>query len=177
MRVLRLGWIGLAAAAACGSGDLVANAGFEIECDGLPCDWTVVEGEPALFSGWIPGDPGVDLSSPGRAVVEQRAAPFTLTQRELTLRAAIARDPGVKLRFELDWYVAGKAPGVTYWDREPVLIASRGFDVDRSGTFALAHLVSTPSNEVSGVVIRLIKEGSGTAIVDEVHLAPEDLRP
>jgi hypothetical protein len=181
--------------AGCG-GDLLGNEGFEIDCGGQPCDWKVVEGEPALAS-WHDGDTGFDLSGGGRVVIEQRAAPFELDGRELILRAAVVRRGGASLRFELDWYVAGAGvptgeppdgwesgsrttvrwgDGPTYWDRDPVLIDRRGSAVERSGVFALEELVSTPSLEVSGLVLRVVKDGDGVAMVDEMSLSlPEAL--
>ena len=157
------------ALAGCGT-DLVANEGFEINCDGEPCDWTVVEGEPTFAGAWHPADPGIDLSGSGRIVVEQRAAPFSLDQRELLLSAAMARTAEVDLRFEFDWYVEGSADGAGYWAREPLLVTSRGFNVDRTGVLHFQELISTPSLEVSGVVIRIVKDGTGTAVLDEIHL-------
>jgi hypothetical protein len=169
----------LTAALACGTDDLVGNEGFTIACGEEACDWTVVEGQPTFGPSWHDGDPGLDLSAPGRAVVEQRAAPFDLPSRELILEAAVARDPGARVRFEIDWYVAGAAAGATYWDRAPVLVATRGVDVEREGVHAIEALVSTPSLEVTGLVLRIIKEGDGRAIVDEIALRernPEVIR-
>jgi hypothetical protein len=95
-------------AAACGTGDLVADEGFSIDCGDAACDWSIAP-------SWHDGDPGLDLSSPGRIVVEQRSAPIAPASRELILRAAVARDPAARIRIELDWYVAGSGAGATYW--------------------------------------------------------------
>ena len=154
--------------AGCGT-DLLGNEGFEIDCDGAPCDWVVLEGT-AQFAGWHEGDAAMDLSGPGRAVIEQRSAPFSLPGRELVLEAALARD-GASLRVELDWFVAGAGEGATYWDREPLLVDTRSFEVRRAGVFLLEELVSTPSLEVSGLALRVVKDGDGLAVVDEVFLA------
>ena len=154
--------------AGCGV-DLLGNEGFEIDCDGAPCDWVVLEGT-ARFAGWHDGDAAMDLSGPGRAVIEQRAAPFSLPGRELVLQAALARD-GAALRVELDWFVAGAGEGATYWDRDPLLVDTRRFEVSRAGVFLLEELVSTPSLEVSGLALRVVKEGDGLAVVDEVFLS------
>jgi hypothetical protein len=166
----------LLASAGCG-GDLLANEGFEILCGDQPCDWKLVEGDAELTGSWHDGDPGVDLSGDGRAVVEQRSAPFALDTRELTLSAALARDGGATLRFELAWYVAGEGEGATYWEREPVLIDTRVTRVEADGVFALAERVSTPSLEVSGLALRVIKEGDGVAVVDEVALLEPEVLP
>lgn len=163
------------AGAGCG-GDLVGNEGFEIDCDGRPCDWKVVEGDPAGAASWHDGDAGLDLSGSGRVVVEQRVAPFELEERELVLRAALVRRRAA-LRLELDWYVAGAGQGPTYWDREPVLVDRRSSAVEESGVFFLEELVSTPSLEVSGLVLRAVKDGDGTAILDEVSLARAEAPP
>lgn len=157
------------ALAGCGMGDVLGNEGFEIDCDGNPCDWKLLEGEADLTASWHDGDAGADLSGSGRAVIEQRSAPFEIPTRELLLRAAIARD-GASLRFEIDWYVAGQGEGATYWDREPLLVDTRAFEVEERGVFALEELLSTPSLEVSGLALRIVKEGEGTAMVDEVAL-------
>ena len=158
-----------AAAAGCGMNDVLGNEGFEIDCDGKPCDWKLLEGDADLTASWHDGDAGADLSGAGRAVIEQRSAPFTIPTRELLLQAAVARE-GASIRFELDWYVAGSGEGATYWDRAPVLVDTRGFEVDESGVFALEELLSTPSLEVSGLALRIVKEGDGLAIIDEINL-------
>jgi hypothetical protein len=163
----------LATLVGCG-GDLLGNEGFEIDCDGQPCDWKVIEGEPAQTSSWHQGDAGFDLSGSGRVVIEQRSAPFELFGRELVLRAALARDHA-DLRFEIDWYVAGAGAGPTYWDRDPLLVDTRGFSVDDRGVFELEELISTPTLEVSGLALRVVKEGDGTAMIDEVSLSEEVL--
>ena len=160
----------LVSLAGCGFGDLLGNEGFEIDCDGSPCDWKLLEGEADLTASWHDGDAGADLSGAGRVVIEQRSAPFEIPARELMLGAAIARQ-GATLRFELDWYVAGSGAGATYWDREPLLVDTRGFEVEDSGIFALEELLSTPSLEVSGLALRIIKEGDGIAMIDEVKLS------
>jgi hypothetical protein len=166
----------LVTSAACG-GDLLGNEGFEIDCDGRPCDWKVVEGEPERTASWHEGDAGFDMSGEGRVVIEQRTAPFALEQRELVLRAALARGDGASLAFELAWYVAGEGEGPTYWDREPVLVDTRGFTVDQRGVFELEELISTPSLEVSGLALRAVKDGDGTAIVDEVSISDPEVLP
>jgi hypothetical protein len=165
----------LLAAAGCG-GDLLGNEGFEILCGGGPCDWKLVEGEAAYGDSWHEGDPGVDLSGAGRVVLEQRSAPFALETRELVLAAAIARD-GAAMRFELEWYVAGQEEGPTYWDRAPVAVDTRAVAIEDAGVFALEELVSTPSLEVSGLVLRVVKEGEGVAVIDEVSLTEPEVLP
>jgi hypothetical protein len=159
----------LCAMSGCGYSDVLGNEGFEIDCDGQPCDWKLLEGDADLTASWHDGDAGADLSGTGRAVIEQRSAPFTIPARELVLSAAIARQ-GASIRFELDWYIAGAGDGPTYWDREPLLVDTRGFEVDDSGVFALEELVSTPSLEVSGLALRIVKDGEGMAMVDEIAL-------
>jgi len=151
--------------------DMLGNEGFEIDCDGQPCDWVVVEGNPDFTGSWHPSDPGADLSAPGRIVIEQWTAPFEIDSRELLLSAALVRDASATLRFEIDWYASGENPGDTYWDRGPVLLDSRGFEVGQTGVFLLDALVSAPSLEASGAVIRVVKEGTGRAILDELYLA------
>lgn len=169
------GLLFLLAAAGCGA-DLLGNEGFEILCGAEPCDWKLVEGEAEYAGSWHEGDPGIDLSGPGRAVIEQRTAPFALGTRELVLAAAIARE-GAAMRFELEWYAAGQGEGPTYWDRAPRLVDTRAVVVAEEGVFALEELVSTPSLEVSGLVLRLIKEGDGVAVIDEVTLTEPGVVP
>lgn len=159
----------LLCAVGCGS-DPLANEGFSIDCGDAACDWEVIEGEAVFGPSWHDADPGLDLSAPGRIVVEQRAAPLLFTERELVLGAAVARDPSVTLRFEIDWYVGGSGAGATYWEREPRLVATRGFTVGESGVFALEKRISTPTPEVNGLVLRIVKEGRGRAVVDEVTI-------
>jgi hypothetical protein len=155
----------------CGCGaDLVADEGFSIRCGDAACDWVTVEGTADFAPSWHDGDPGLDLSRPGRVVVEQRSGPIAIASRELVLRAAVARDPQATLELELDWYVAGAGSGATYWDRQPVLVGRRGIAVGASGVFAIDEQVSTPTPEVSGLVLRIVKDGEGRAIIDEISL-------
>jgi hypothetical protein len=161
-----------------GPPDLVANEGFSIDCGRGACDWVIVEGTGVFGPSWHDGDAGLDLSVPGRVVVEQRSAPFTLSSRELILTAAVAApDGGARFRFEIDWYVAGAGAGVMYWERGPVLLATRGFDVTPRGAQAIKMLVAVPSLEVSGLVLRIIKDGDGRAVVDEVSLREPEVAP
>jgi len=161
----------LVVAAGCGT-DPLSNGGFEIDCGGHPCDWIVTEGQASFGSGWHDGDPAIDLSGAGRAVVEQRAAPLHLLERELLLEAAIACGPGVSLRFELNWYAQGSAAGATFWATQPQLIDSRPLTVDQTGVFQFKKLTASPSLEAQGLVFRIVKEGAGQALVDEIHLRP-----
>ena len=78
-------WLLFFALAGCGYDDLLGNEGFEIDCDGKPCDWKLLEGDADLTASWHDGDPGADFSGTGRAVIEQRSAPFTIPVRELFL--------------------------------------------------------------------------------------------
>ena len=152
MRVLCLLWL-----AGCGA-DL-ANGGFEIDCGGKPCDWVFVEGDGHAAPGWHDGDPALALGA-GHVVVEQRDTPVSIPVRELILRAAIACDANAGVRFELAWYQNGS------------LLDTRPVEIDQTGVFALEKLVSTPSLAVDGLTLRVIKDGDGSAIVDEVSLEP-----
>ena len=154
--------------------DLTINEDFEIDCDGTPCDWRVVEGELGHVS-WHENDRGLNLSKAGRHVIEQQNGPFYLTKRELFLSASIAKAPENTVRFEFDWYVSTQrnAPetGPTYWDREPKLLETRSLTVRESGYFMLDERISTPDIAVDGFVMRIIKEGdSDLAIIDNVEL-------
>jgi hypothetical protein len=144
--------------ASCGA-DSVSNGGFEIDCGGKPCDWVFVEGDGRAAPGWHDDDPAAALG-PGHVVVEQRNTPVSIPVRELVLHAAIACDADATVKFELAWF-----EGSTLLDTRPV-------EIDRTGVFALKKLVSTPSLAVDGLVLRVIKDGSGNAIVDEVKLEP-----
>ena len=85
--------------ASCGV-DQVSNGGFEIDCGGHPCDWTVVEGDGQLADGWHTGDPAVRMGA-GHVVVEQRNTPVQIPVRELVLKAAVACDADAQVHFEL----------------------------------------------------------------------------
>jgi hypothetical protein len=176
MRAMKLSILFFCAAASGCGYDLLGNEGFEIDCDDRPCDWKLIEGSADLTASWHAGDSGADLSGAGRVAIEQRSAPFALPGRELVLRAAVARD-GASMRFELDWYVAGSGAGATYWDREPILVDTRAFDLDDSGVFAVEELISTPSLEVSGLALRVVKDGEGLAMIDEITLGEPAVTP
>jgi hypothetical protein len=175
MRLVSL--ILLLGAAGCGtSTDLLSNENFAIDCAGQPCDWVVRAGSAGQGS-WHDGDVGLDLSGEGEVIVEQRSAGFTLARRELDFEAAIVRDPSVSLSFELAWYAPGTGVGATFWERDPELLDTRAVPVVASGTFRLETQVATPSLEAEGLVLRVIKEGSGRAIVDELVLGAPEVRP
>jgi hypothetical protein len=150
---MRVVW--LLVLAGCGTG--VTNGGFEIDCGGHPCDWTVVSGDGQIGDGWHAGDPAVRLG-PGEVVVEQRNDPVQISVRELVLTAAVACDVDASVRFELAWYRGG------------VLLDTRPVELDQHGVFAVKKLVSTPSLAVDALVFRIVKDGPGEAIVDEVGL-------
>jgi hypothetical protein len=118
-----------------------------------------VEGDGRAGPGWLTNDPALELGL-GHVVVEQRNTPVSIPVRELILHAAIACDADASVRFELAWYQNG-----TLLDTRPV-------ELDQTGVFALKKLVSTPSLAVDGLVLRVIKDGAGSAIVDEVALEP-----
>jgi hypothetical protein len=162
-------FLGLAGALGCAQ-DTLANGGFDILCSQGPCDWQVVAGAITADRSWHFDDAGLDLSGESAVVLEQRSAPLDLQTRTLELQAAIWREEGVSLQFELAWYVHGSGSGATYWDRAPTLIDTRPVVVEQSGVFLLRQLVSTPSPEVDGLRLRIVKSGSGRIIVDEVAL-------
>jgi hypothetical protein len=159
-----------------GSADILSNEDFAIDCGGQPCDWVVRAGTAGQGS-WHDGDVGLDLSGDGEVIVEQRSAGFTLPGRELDFAAGVVRDPQVTLTFELAWYAPGIGAGATFWERGPELLDTRTVPVARSGVFRLETQVATPSLEASGLVIRVIKEGSGRAIVDKLVLAAPAVQP
>ena len=154
------------------TGDVVSDEGFEIDCRGVPCDWQVVEGHARFKAGWIDGDQAVDLTGDGaeRVVVEQRAVLLQQTTRQLLFEAAIVRDPNVKLRFEMEWYAPGEGFGKTFWDRAPVLLDTRVYDVWEDDVVHIQRTVLVPS-ESAAVILRIVKEQSGQAIVDELTLS------
>jgi hypothetical protein len=143
-----------------GCGQLLANEGFEIDCQGQPCDWQLVEGEPAGTVGWHDGDPALDLSGSGRVVYRQRSAPVHLFDRDLLLEASIVRSPGATLRFELAWYDGGAS------------VDTRSVTVDAIGVFRWQKLVSAPPGSIDALELSIIKEGSGRVVVDELALGP-----
>lgn len=149
--------------------DVVSDEGSEIDCRGVPCTWTIVQGDAKIGAGWLDGDPVVDLSAMGPVVIEQRAVLIALTTRQLLLQAAVVRDDGVAIRFELDWYAAGPGFGKSFWDRSPVKLESAAFPVWEAGTSHLQRTVAVPSEAVA-VVLRIAKSGSGRAVVGELTL-------
>jgi hypothetical protein len=156
----------------------LVNRGFDIECSGTPCDWTIVEGEVALGPSWHPSDTGAVLSGERRAVISQRLAPFRLSGREVSIGAAVVVDPGVTVRFELEWYrnsdgasATFQSDDITYWQRGPVSLGVRSVATDDSKARRLSKLLSTPTLEATGLELRIVKEGSGRAIIDELSLS------
>jgi hypothetical protein len=152
-----------------GAGQVLTNEGFEIDCRGVPCDWVVVEGKVTFGPTWHDGDVGVDLSGSGKSVVEQKAVLLQLVTRQLDLEASVVRDPAVTLRFELEWYAPGSAPGKTFWERSPVFLDTRSYPITEEGVHRIHRTVLIPS-ESAAVIFRIVKEGNGRALVDELTL-------
>ena len=94
---------------------------------------------------------------------------FPLHTRQLDLQASILRDAGVTLRLEFEFYAPGSAPGATFWERSPVFLVKRSVDVFELGVFTAHREVLIPS-EAAAVVVRIVKEGSGRAMIDEFTL-------
>ena len=149
-----------------------STTGDEIDCTGLTCDWTVVTGNPIFGPTWHEGDLGVDLSNDGPIVMELRDVLFaSQNQRQLTLRSVIVRDTTATIAFELDFYAPGSDPGKTFWDRSPVFLVTRHVDVVEHGVVSFHRSVLVPS-EGAAVVLRVMKDGVGLAMLDEVTLGP-----
>lgn len=164
--------IGLAAAVlsvACVTPATSSPSGLEIDCHGRACGWLVVEGTASFGPTWHEGDLGMDLSGSDRVVLEQKDVLIS-RHRELELRAALFRDSTVTLRFELDWYVAGLERGATFWDRKPVYLSSTVLPIFEEGGMPIHRDFIVPS-EATGVIVRLIKDGSGRAMIDDLTVA------
>lgn len=160
----------IAAATLASEGCVVAGGGTsgrQIDCSGLTCDWVTVEGTPTFGDTWHQGDHGLDLSGEGRVVVEQRVVLIPPFNRQLTLQASVVRDPNVSIHIECAFFAPGQAPGATFWDRAPVPLAKRENDVFELGVFRLRRDVLVPS-EGAAMILRITKEGSGHAIIDEL---------
>jgi hypothetical protein len=141
-------------------------SGGQIDCSGLTCDWVTIEGSPSYGTTWHQGDQGVNLSGEGRAVTETKMVLIPPFKRQLRMNASMTRDAAVTLHFEFTFYAPGSAPGATFWDRSPVLLAKREVDVPDLGVFRFARDVLVPS-EGAAVIVRIVKEGNGRAMVDE----------
>jgi hypothetical protein len=142
---------------------------MEVDCRGVPCDWVTVQGNPRYGATWHDGDVGVDMSGNERDVVEQRVVMFPLHTRQLEMIASTVRDAEVSLHVQFDFYAPGQAQGETFWDRQPVFLVTRDVDVFELGVAKIHREVLIPS-EAAAVVVRLVKEGDGRAMVDEFTL-------
>jgi len=142
---------------------------MEVDCRGVPCDWKTIEGNPSYGATWHEGDVGVDLSGSGRVVVEQRVVLFPLRTRQLEMTASVVRDAPVTLHMQFDFYAAGQQAGQTFWDRQPVFLLTRDVNVFELGVNKIHRDVLIPS-EAAAIVVRLVKEGDGRAMVDEFTL-------
>jgi hypothetical protein len=168
---LALAAVVVGATAGCiGTGDTGGNDVNEIDCTGLVCDWATKEGTPHFAETWHDGDRGVDLSDPGRVVIELKDV-FFVTQhdRQLVIRAVMVRDPAAVISFEIDFFAAGNGTSGTFWDKSPVYLTTRKVDVPDHGVFQFHRPVLVPS-EGAAVVLRVIKDGSGQAMIDEISL-------
>ena len=142
----------------------------QIDCSSITCDWTVVQGTPSFGSTWHEGDVGVDLSAPGKQVLELRDVFFaSQSDRQLVLRSVLVRDPSATMAFELDFYAPGQVPGQTFWDRQPVFLLTRHIDIVEQGVTDFHRPVLIPS-EGAAVVLRIVKDGTGHAMLDEITL-------
>jgi hypothetical protein len=144
--------------------------GAEIDCTGLVCDWQVVQGNPIFGPTWHQGDLGVDLSDDGPVVIELKDVLFaTHNVRQLELRSVLVRDSTATMAFEVDFYAPGSGAGGTFWDRQPILLITRHLDVVEHGVVKWHRPVLVPS-EGAAVVLRVIKDGTGLAMLDELTL-------
>ncbi len=151
-----------------------SSTGDEIDCTGLTCDWTTLQGVPIFGPTWHTGDLGVDLSNDGPIELELKDVLFaSQDDRQLALRATIVRDPTATMAFELDFYAQGQAAGATFWDRSPVFLVTRHVDVVELGVVAFHRSVLVPS-EGAALVFRILKDGTGLAMLDELTLGPDD---
>jgi hypothetical protein len=168
--VLALPCIVLPVLGCIGQGSSGGNSNDEIDCTELTCDWTVVKGNPVFGATWHDGDLGVDLSANGPAEIDLKDVFFTNQDaRQLTLKAVITRDPSATMTFELDFYAPGQAQGQTFWDRNPVFLETRTVPVTQQGTFQFSRPVLVPS-EGAAVILKVIKDGGGPAMLDELEL-------
>jgi len=162
--------IALACAGCIGSGTSGGNTSDEIDCTELTCDWITVKGSPVFGATWHDGDLGVDLSASGPIEIDIKDVFFANHDaRQLTLRAVITRDPSATMTFQLDFYAPGQGQGATFWDRQPVFLVTRTIPVTQQGTFRFARPVLVPS-EGAAVILRVLKDGGGPAMLDEVEL-------
>ena len=149
-----------------------SDTGDEIDCTGLTCDWTTIQGEPSFGPTWHSGDLGVDLSNPGPIVIELRDVLFASQhERQLNLRTVIVRDLTATMAFDLEFYAEGQGSGETFWDRSPVFLVTRHIDVVEHGVVAFHRGVLVPS-EGAALVLRVSKDGTGLAMFDELTLGP-----
>jgi hypothetical protein len=162
----------LASASCAATGEVVTDEGFEIDCRGVPCDWKIVEGHAQFKSGWIDGDQAVDLTGQDgeRVVVEQRVVLLQQTTRQLVFESAIVRDPGATITFEMEWYAPGIGIGKTFWDRAPTLLDTRTYPIWEDDVVRIQRTVLVPS-ESAALILRIVKTGTGRAIVDELTLS------
>ena len=153
-----------------GTGDTGGNDVNEIDCTGLVCDWQTKEGTPHFGPTWHDGDLGIDLSDPGRTVIELKDVFFSSQHdRQLVLRSVMVRDPGATISFEIDFYAAGNGTTGTFWDKGPFFLTTRKVDVPDHGVFQFHRPILVPS-EGAAVILRVVKDGTGQAMLDEVSL-------
>jgi hypothetical protein len=144
----------------------------EVDCTGLTCDWMTLEGTPVFGPTWHQGDLGVDLSNPGAIEIELRDVLFASShERQLTLRSTIVRDATASLAFDIDFYAPGSADGATFWDRSPIFLDTRHEDVVELGVVDYHRPVLVPS-EGAALALRVSKDGTGLAMLDELTLGP-----
>jgi hypothetical protein len=168
----RFALVALCALGCVDSTDDGSSGGDEIDCTGLTCDWVTVEGTPVYGPTWHDGDLGVDLSNEGPIVIELRDVLFASQhERQLTLRAVVTRDTTATMAFELDFYGEGSGQGPTFWDRSPIFLVTRHVDVIEHGVVSFHRSVLVPS-EGAAVVLRVKKDGTGFAMLDELTLGP-----
>ena len=91
-------------------------------------------------------------------------------QRQLPLGASMIRDANVKITIEFDFYAPGQATGATFWDRSPVYLLTRTYDVFEVGVFRLQRDVLVPSE--GAAVARHRVECRRRHAVGDVHGFP-----
>ncbi len=169
--------ISLFCVAGCGGGDFAPRIlfeDFETLCDGVPCGWTLTDGDPANVEYVETIHPGVHgfalseettLNGPGGEVIPFAGLAFGSLQAEVSVRCddpdarLIIRALGESSARTAPELFEGETFGSDAWGRYRIsLVGSRGVDAPISGMdFQILSLA-------------LAKRGPGTCVIDTLEI-------
>ena len=139
-------------------GQVIKDPGFDLWCGDRLCDWKIEKGDAQRVPTWHDGDDGVEMVGDDVLITQQTAVNSgDGTCIEFSMLTDVALDADVRLQFD----VFGDGT-IDYEQRIP------------TATWApVSYLVKIPA-PYNGIQFRLLKKGSGQAVLAEIKAQTHD---